>query len=144
MAIKKAKELMSKNFRRGRTYEAINLDTGKTIIGANGVIQKALNLSEGGVTGICSKKTIYRDADNKRWVIRDNLNKPLDVSEYREIPNKKVKIIRTLLSNGEEIEFKSLREAGRETFRIDPITIKNSIKNNTPVRGYKFRYKEEI
>ena len=44
----------------------------------------------------------------------------------------------------EEIEFKSLREAGRETFRIDPITIKNSIKNNSSVRGYKFRYKEEV
>lgn len=144
MSIKKAKELMSKNFRRGRTYEAINLDTNKTVIGANGAIQKALGLSEGGVTGICSKKTIYRDADNKRWIIRDNLNKPLDISEYKEVSNKKVQIIRTQLSTGEEIEFKSLREAGRETFRIDPITIKNSIKNNSSVRGYKFRYKEEV
>ena len=142
MSIKKAKELMSKSFRRGRTYEAINLDTNKTVIGANGVIQKALGLSESGVTGICSKKTIYRDTDNKRWIIRDNLNKPLDVSEYKEVPNKKVQIVRTQLSTGEETEFKSLREAGRETFRIDPITIKNSIKYNSSVRGYKFRYKD--
>ena len=145
MSVEKALQLISKSFRRGRTYEAVNLDNGKTVIGSNGIIQKELNLSESGVTGICSKKTIFRDkADNTKWIIRDtNIGEDIIESEYKEISNKKVPIIRINISTGEEVEFKSLREAGRKTFKIDPLTIKNIIANNSKIRGFTFRYKEE-
>lgn len=144
MSVEKALKLISKSFRRGRTYEAINLDNGKKVLGANGIIQKELNLSESGVTGICSKKTIYRDKiDNTRWIIRDdNIGGDFYESDYKEVVNKKVPIIKINISTGEEIEYKSLREAGRETFKIDPLTIKNIIANNSSIRGYKFKYKE--
>jgi hypothetical protein len=111
----------------------------------NGVIQRALGLSEAGVTGICRKRTIIDRPDKTRWIIRDYTDKPLDMSLYTEVSNKEVKIIRIEKSSGKETLYNSLREAGRENSKMDPKTIVNRIRDGKLHKGrFLFKYAENV
>ena len=131
------KAIQSTVIARSRTYQAINIKTKEEVIGSNGIIQKSLGLSESGVTAICRKKTLYND-----WIIRDYTTKPLDISEYKAVQNKKASVVVTDISSGIKTEYASLREAGREV-KLDPITIKRLIVSKNIVRNMTFEYKEE-
>lgn len=135
ISVEEALKLTASTFKRNRTYEAINTKTDESFIGSNGVIQKALGISESAVTSICRKKTYYND-----WIIRDNPDEPLDLSQYKQVANKKVSIVRTNVSTGSESVYNSLREAGRENNKIDPITVKRLIASGDIYQGFKFKY----
>ena len=145
MSIEKAKEKSKALYSKRRLYQAIELESRREVVGGNGVIQRALGLSEAGVTGICRKRTIIDRPDKTRWIIRDYTDKPLDMSLYTEVSNKEVKIIRIEKSSGKETLYNSLREAGRENSKMDPKTIVNRIIDGKLHKGrFLFKYAENV
>ena len=136
-SVNKVNKHLNANIKRNRNYQAINTVTKEEIIGSNGVIQKALNLSESGVTGICKKKTFYGD-----WIIRDYSPEPVNLSEYSKVKNTRVFIESLNEKTNEKHVFKSLREAGR-FFKIDPLTIKSIIRRNDKYKSVIFKYIEK-
>lgn len=142
MSVAEAKKLDSEKIKTRVVYEAIRLSDNKSIVGGNSTIQKELGISESAVTGICRKKTIYEDRDGFEWIIRIHTDKPLNISEYKKVSNKKVPIRGNDISSGKTYAFKSLRDAGRFT-KFDPITIKRMIAGDKTIDGWNFKYIEK-